>query len=221
MTHHPILQIIMQVWLYRYYGDTRILTDSYNATSKWVSFIEAAAASSPGLIEGGLSDWMSLEHNMSPLTGRVFFYLNLKAWGDINRILGHDDIADTYALKALAAGTAVNTEFLDPATGVYAKAKGFNGTQCGQAMPLYYGLVPNATRPAVVKVLMDALAAQAPTPPPPSATAAAAATAVEESFYESVSTADSSAETADSLSMKTGMFLLYWYTFNPFPFEST
>ena len=66
---HHIVPIVTQVWLYRYYGDTRILTDSYNATSKWVSFIEAAAASSPGLIEGGLSDWMSLEHNMSPLTG--------------------------------------------------------------------------------------------------------------------------------------------------------
>ena len=51
-------------------------------------------------------------HLFPPLTqpprhplGRVFFYLNLKAWGDINRILGHDDIADTYALKAAAAGT--------------------------------------------------------------------------------------------------------------------
>ena len=64
----------LQLYLYDYYGDLRIVKDSYNASAAWMAFLEKAPMSA---IQSGLSDWMPTEHSPPALTGVAFLWLNL------------------------------------------------------------------------------------------------------------------------------------------------
>lgn len=139
----------LQLFLFDYYGDARILEESYNASSQWIQFL---LNTTDQALEGGLSDWMSTEHSPKALTGRAFYWLNMWSWAKINSILGYTNLASDYTRRASNAAIALNTEFLDPATGIYAKAGQFNATQCGQSMPLFYNITHSADFPKVLQV---------------------------------------------------------------------
>jgi alpha-L-rhamnosidase len=139
----------LQLYLFDYYGDRRVMEDSYTASARWMEFLLAAPA---GAVEGGLSDWMSTEPSPPALTGRAFLWLNLWSWARINAALGHADVAANFTHQAAKAAQSLNTEFLDPATGVYAKAGQFNATQCAQSMPLFYGITSEADAPKATQV---------------------------------------------------------------------
>jgi alpha-L-rhamnosidase len=146
---------VLQTWLLRWYGDSRTLRESANATQRWMVFLEEKAGAEQ--IEGGLSDWMSLEPSPAPLTGRVFFWQNLVAWAEINSEMGNASAASKYVRKAQTAAVAFNAEFLDAASGVYGKHTPFNGSQCAQSMPLFFDLVPETARSAVKGKLLRSL----------------------------------------------------------------
>jgi alpha-L-rhamnosidase len=104
-------------------------------------------------IENGLGDWMTLEPAAVALTGRGFELLSFAGAADLADASGNASAAAAYRAAAAAAASYINAQFLDVATGVYAKAGQFNNTQCGQAMPLYLGIVPPAVAPAALAAL--------------------------------------------------------------------
>lgn len=132
-------------------SDARVLAQAHAAVARWVAFLEAAGDA----VYAGLSDWMSLEASPAPLTGAVFLQQNWHAWSVINAVLGNASVAARYAAKATAAAADMNARFLNATTGVYAAPGGFNATQCGQSMPLYYSLVPAAASSRALDVLVD------------------------------------------------------------------
>ena len=148
------VQPILQLFLYKYYGDRRSMEDFYSSTKQWVEFLEHVPRAK---VEDGLSDWMNVETNgnVRALTGEIFLWRNYDAWAKINEILGKPGLADAYREKANKVLVHLNTEFLQK-DGVY-KGKEFGLTQCGQAMPLQFNLQPASATGAVLAGLVKSL----------------------------------------------------------------
>lgn len=148
---------IAQSWLLKYYGNLSVLADTYDSAAAYCSFLDASPA---GPIENGLGDWMAVENKALALTGRGFQLMSYAAFANISAALGRAASAAKYAAAAEDIATLINSRFLNNATGVYADAAGgWNATQCGQALPLYLGIVPpNATEAAasVLEANVDA-----------------------------------------------------------------
>ena len=134
------VQPILQYWLYTYYGDKRTLETFYNSTERWISVLEKVSIQR---LETGLSDWMNAETtgNVRALTGHIFLWRNYDAWSKINDVLKRTAIAAIYKAKAKKVVDVMNAKFLE-LDGTY-KGGEFNLTQCGQSMPLYFGLEPS------------------------------------------------------------------------------
>lgn len=94
----------LQLYLFDYYGDARVMNASYAASAQWMEFLLQAPESS---VEGGLSDWMGTEHSPNALTGRAFLWLNLWSWARVNALLGHADVAAEFAAKVRACVVCV------------------------------------------------------------------------------------------------------------------
>jgi alpha-L-rhamnosidase len=143
-TAFPVLQ-----WnLYQYYGNRRILEEQYDATKRWVAFVQSKAAD--GILDNGISDHESLVPKPRALTGTTFYYCNVHLLSRIAGVLGHKADADHYAALARTIKDAFNRKFLAPGTGRYDAA-----TQACQAFALYFDLVPPAERSAALDVLVN------------------------------------------------------------------
>jgi alpha-L-rhamnosidase len=141
-TAQPFLQ-----WeLYQYYGDLQLLAGQYPATKRWISFLQTCAHDD--ILDNGISDHESLEPKPRALTGTAFYYMNVKLFARIARVLGEEmDAAQADAL-AEKIKTAFNRKFLKPGTGRYD-----TGTQACQAFALYMSLVPPSEQNDAMKVL--------------------------------------------------------------------
>eukprot|EP00940_MAST-03C_sp_MAST-3C-sp2_P003140 g3140.t1 len=145
---------ILQLYMYRFYGNENLLRYNYNATARWIAFLRSAPTSR---IEAGLGDWMPTETSYPPLTGEAFYWWNLDAWAEINRVLHHDDEAARAASLADDAKARFNVLFLNKSTGIYGPPGQSVATQCSQAMPLYLDLVTDQDRENVVSALLQNL----------------------------------------------------------------
>ena len=167
---HP-LALARQAWLLKYYGNLSVLADTYESAAAYCAFLNAAPASA---IENGLGDWMGLEvrrlqsvraglpaphvpivqPSALALTGHGFQAMSYAAFSNVSAALGHAAAAADYATLAADVGSLINSRFLDQRTGVYADtAGGWNATQCGQALPLFLGIVPANVTAAAAAVL--------------------------------------------------------------------
>ena len=144
------VQPVLQVWLFQHYGNQILLNTSYGSTLQWISMLSNAKEAR---IEHGLSDWMNVEpYNVQRLSGHVFKWMNYQAWSNINRVLGNAELASGAAQNASMAKDRMNALFLQN-NGTYADGTTFQLTQCGQALPLYYDLVPKASMASAMSKL--------------------------------------------------------------------
>lgn len=148
---------VAALWQYRYYGDERLLQRLYPSLLAYVTFLDSKDLTS--LPEFGLGDWMAIEPKAKPLTALGFFYQSYSAFATIASIIGHLQVANIYHSKAQSAAALMNRKFLNEHTGIYSSkpdAKSpFFATQCGQAMPLFLQLVPEALVTKALDVLAD------------------------------------------------------------------
>lgn len=153
-------QPVAQLWLYKYYGDVQTMADSFDATYAYIKLLDR----NPPGITSGLGDWMPVEGTSPALTGLGFQFMSYIAFANITDILGKLELAQTYKQKAMDIANALNSRFLDKASGAYhAKASssgisqhvGSNATQCGQGMALFLGIVPDELREKSLEVMAD------------------------------------------------------------------
>ena len=145
--------IIRTPWqLYRYYGDKRVLAEGYAAMSKYMDYVANHAPNHIAwAVEG---DWLEEGSVASvrtppPLAGTAVYCYYAKTMSQIATILGKPDDAKKYADLAEAIRQSFNKQFFDPATGLYAK-----DSQTAQALPLYFGMVPEEKRALVAEQLL-------------------------------------------------------------------
>lgn len=129
--------------IYLFYGDSKILADNYDNIRRYVNHIDDLYPT--GLTSWGLGDWVPVK-SVSPveMTSTAYYFADVTILAKIAKILGKpDDVAKYTALQARIK-KAFNARYLNEQTGSYNK-----GLQTELAVPLYWGLVPDAFKARV------------------------------------------------------------------------
>jgi alpha-L-rhamnosidase len=147
--------IVLDVWaLHQHYGNTRVLTDNYDAMARWMDLMASTVAGT-GYVHRGFSfgDWASpgAEANGSPflgpkegsaLTATADLYQEARTLARIADTLVRAADVAKYDALADAIATAFNATFFDPTANVYRTGIAAGYRQTSNLMPLAYGLVP-------------------------------------------------------------------------------
>ncbi|WP_158992847.1 alpha-L-rhamnosidase [Mucilaginibacter sp. L196] len=139
--------------VYLFYGDTKILSDNYSNIKRYVDHINYLYPT--GLTTWGLGDWAPVKSTTPvELTSSVYYYTDVNILAKTAKLFGKKDDYVTYSALAKKIKNAINAKYLNPETGIYAK-----GNQTEQAVPLYWGIVPDNLKNKVAANLADSVAA--------------------------------------------------------------
>ncbi len=141
---HPLLQL----QLYRYYGDRRIVEEQYATSRRWLELVRAQTPDQ--IVRHGLHDHEALEKEKTPAMVTPLYCESARMVARLADILGKKDEADEYNRLAENIRRAYAAEFLAPGTGKVA-----SGVQGAQAFALYLNMLPAAERPAALAHLVS------------------------------------------------------------------
>jgi alpha-L-rhamnosidase len=148
--------------LYDQYGDKRVLSHGFGAMKKWIEHERGFVAN--GLIsKDQYADWCvppedpKLIHSKDParvtdktLIASAYWYHLLRTMSRYARILDLPTDAAEFDKLADATSDAFQRKFFHLESSRYD-----NGTQTSSILPLYFGIVPEDFRPAILKTLVD------------------------------------------------------------------
>lgn len=139
--------------VYLFYGDSKILSDNYANIKRYVDHINQLYPT--GLTTWGLGDWAPVKSKTPvELTSSVYYYVDANILAKTAKLLGKTEDAATYSALALKIKNAINTKYLNSETGQYA-----DGYQTEQAVPLYWGIVPDGLKEKAAAILATSVAA--------------------------------------------------------------
>ena len=170
---------VLLAWnLYNYYGDRRVLKEHYDDLKRWVEFLRDKAeenilayysygdwsppveygkplqreAGSDG--EGGEQEENGAFPAETPgeLTSTCFYYASTKTLAKIAGELGKTDDAGKYKKLSESIEKSFNEKFFRPEAASYSR-----GSQTCNAMPLYFGMVPDGEEGAVIESLVESV----------------------------------------------------------------
>jgi alpha-L-rhamnosidase len=154
--------IVYLPWkIYQYFGDKRILEESYPAMKKYTGYLMSIDSSY--LIKWGLGDWLEPGTEQDgarpkmtpvPVTSTIAYFNYAMITSKTAAILGLQNEAAYYSDLAGKIKSSFNRFFFRPETGEYARY-----SQASQLMPLYFGMVPDDKRPLVLEKLIRKIAA--------------------------------------------------------------
>lgn len=149
--------VIIPWQLYQWYGDRRVLADSYPTMKRYVDYLTSRAQNH--IVAHGLGDWGDFPNvkdamgwaQLTPisLTDTAFYYYDATILAQIAAILDKPDDAKRYAALAQGIRQAFNRAFFNPKTNWYA-----SGTP----------IVPNEVRTEWNRALFDPKTNQYATP---------------------------------------------------------
>ncbi len=139
-------------YMYRYYGDRRVLEENYAGLKKYVDFLRSKAEN--GVLKYSYyGDWVAVDKTPGALVSDFYYYYDTKVLAEIAAVLGKSQDAGEYARRADEIKAAFHKEFFDPKTGNYA-----NGTQTANALALFLELGPEPARGSAWGNLFDNVA---------------------------------------------------------------
>ncbi len=143
--------ILIPWQVYEWYGDTTVLERHYQTMQRYLAYLGSQAKGN--ILSNGLGDWYDLGPNapgyaqLTPvaLTATAFYYRDICIVQQTATLLGHD--ADAQALEKLGdqVRQSFNEAFYHPDKKTYA-----SGSQAGNAIPLVFGLPPQADHQAIM-----------------------------------------------------------------------
>jgi alpha-L-rhamnosidase len=135
--------------IYRFYGDTTLLSRMYDNIKLYVKQIESR--SPEYTTDWGLGDWVPVETKSNKeLTSSLYYYADALILSKAATLLGKNEDAVYYKDLSDKIKQAVNDKFLDKTTGIYC-----SGSQTEQAAPLYWGIVPDDVRQKTARHLYE------------------------------------------------------------------
>ncbi|MHC4438706.1 MAG: family 78 glycoside hydrolase catalytic domain [Planctomycetota bacterium] len=140
---HPHLQ----VQLYRYYGDRRIIEEQYATSKRWLELVRGQNADH--IVRQGLHDHEALEKEESPAMITPLYCESARMLSRLARILEKEEEADEYDRLAENIRKAYIEKFLAAGTGVVV-----SGIQSVQAFALFLNMLPAEERPAALAHLV-------------------------------------------------------------------
>ena len=139
--------------IYLFYGDTTLLSRSYDAMRRYVDYITSISPS--GITTWGLGDWIPVKSKTPvPFTSTAFYYTDANILAKTAKLLGKSQDAEKYAALATYIRNAFNEKYLNRETAVYGQ-----GVQTELSVALYWGLVPDSLRAQVAANLYKRVAA--------------------------------------------------------------
>ena len=144
--------VIMIPWnLYQVYGDTKTMTDNYDAMVKWLDWEATTKADRGGNIQG-LGDWSAAQSTTAQAVIDYGYYRGANTMAKIAQLLGKPADAATYGALAASLKAEYNTKYLH--TDADGHAWYANNTEASNAVALDAGLVPDEYHVAVVDSLV-------------------------------------------------------------------
>ncbi|MGD2095733.1 MAG: family 78 glycoside hydrolase catalytic domain [Phycisphaerales bacterium] len=148
-------------YVYRHYGDIRILEENFNTIRHWLAFLETKSKNNMLVRWGGewdfLGDWLwpgaegvNGDTRETLFFNNCYWIYNLQTAAKIADALGKKDIADKYRNRAEVIAKAVHKEFYNPTENGYV-----NNLQAYLAIATLVGLPPEELQPEVWKRFKD------------------------------------------------------------------
>ncbi|MGX5689786.1 family 78 glycoside hydrolase catalytic domain [Arcticibacter tournemirensis] len=133
--------------VYLFYGDSRLLEESYENIKRYVDYIEHRSPS--GLTSWGRGDWVPVKSQSSlELTSSVYYFVDASILAKSAKMFGRNDDFTYYSALAAKIKKAINDKYLDRGKATYA-----SGTQTELSVPLFWGVVPNELKAQVASNL--------------------------------------------------------------------
>lgn len=138
--------------VYMFYGDTTLLSRSYEAMKAYVNHI--TDISPDGITTWGLGDWVPVKSTTPvPFTSTAYYFADATIVAKAAKILGKTGDYIQYSKLANTIKNAFNEKYLDRLNATYGK-----GQQTEMSVPLYWGLVPNELKSVVAANLAKRVA---------------------------------------------------------------
>ncbi|MDR0756259.1 MAG: glycoside hydrolase family 78 protein [Tannerella sp.] len=148
--------IISPWYIYKWYGDRRLLEEYYPAMQRYLDYLGTRADNH--IVAYGLGDWFDIGPNnpgyaqltSNGVTATAIYHYNTTIMQHVASLLGKSDDAKRYGALAANIKKAFNEKYYDPATGKIER-----NSQTANAIALYAGLVPDERRAAILQNLTD------------------------------------------------------------------
>jgi len=148
-------------YMYRHYGDVRILEENFTTIQLWLAFLETKSENDMLVRWGGkwdfLGDWLwpgaegvNGDTRETLFFNNCYWVYNLQTAAKIAEAMGKKDVAAKHRRRANTVRKAVHKEFFDPEQNGYV-----NNLQAYLAAALLVDLPPAKLRPAVWKHFED------------------------------------------------------------------
>lgn len=138
--------------LYEFYGDKRVIETYYPSLTRQIRFLEDSAKGF--LYEEDISDHESLDPKPVALTASLFFFHHVQLMREFSVLLNKKAETVRYAALEAKIRAAIRRRFYK-GDGVFD-----NQTQAAQLFPLWYGIVEEKEKQAVLQQLIKAFAAK-------------------------------------------------------------
>jgi alpha-L-rhamnosidase len=136
-------------YMWKYYGDRRILRENYEGLKKYIEFLHNRAPN--GILSYSYyGDWVAIVDTDNAFVSAAYYYYDVDLLSKIARVLGNTLDAQSYSQLAEQIKTAIYQKFYNSSTGEFA-----NGTQTADAMAIALGLAPRNAVGRVARNLTD------------------------------------------------------------------
>jgi len=133
--------------MYNYYGNLRCIQNLYPTMERYLKYLNSREKD--GLMSYGIGDWVPWKATTNTnYTSSAYYYWDNVLMARFASLLGKD--AMPYQQKAEEIKKLVNNKYFDATKNIYAE-----GTQAGQAVALYLGLVSKEKEKAVADKLHE------------------------------------------------------------------
>lgn len=135
--------------IYLFYGDKKLLADSYDNIKLYVDHINELYPT--GLTTWGLGDWVPVTTKPEvEFTSTPYYFADVVILSKAAKVLGKAADHKLYVALAEKIKAAFNAKYLDRQTGLYGK-----GMQTELSLPLYWGLTPDDMKAKVAENLAN------------------------------------------------------------------
>ena len=138
-------------YIYRHYGDKRVLEQQYDGLKKYLDFLQSEAKNNI-LEHSHYGDWVAVEDTPGSLVSSFFYYYDILLLQNIADVLGKQRDAQSYQALAKKIKKAFHDKFYDPETRGYG-----SGSQTSNVLPLFLNMVPEENRGGVLHNLRKSI----------------------------------------------------------------
>ncbi|MEJ2879843.1 glycoside hydrolase family 78 protein [Pedobacter sp. GR22-6] len=139
--------------IYQFYGDSKLLFDSYGSIKKYVDYVNSI--SKGYLTTFGRGDWVPVKSQSSlEYTSSVYFYVDAVILTKAAKLFGKPEDEAYYRDLAEKIKKAINDKYLNRETGIYG-----SGVQTELSVALQWGIAPEELKAKIADNLAKRVAA--------------------------------------------------------------